>query len=447
MRVLVVDPYSIRPFRVTKDTNGGFGAAADYGAGLVPRLLSRLVRYNLDWPPMCAMYAAGAIRAQGHSVAYSRTLPEPADEYDLALVTSSIVCHETELETVRSLAARKLPVGVIGPFASSVPEPYVEAGAFVVSGEPEMYFHGRELTPAVLRTTQGIVRPERSVPLDELSYPAWDILKDSMLPRFRLLDRSGTTIPMLATRGCPYSCHHYCTYPLQQGRKVRSRSPESIVAEMAHWQDTLGASSFVFRDPVFSIDRRHTLALCDALAKSGRSFRFAVETHTAIMDEDLAGSLYKVGLRLAYLGIESVDDGILKNIHRYTDTQDRQAAIVRTLERMGIAVKAMYILALPGDTAETFRKLLDYAIRLRSTYAQFSVFTPYPGTPAFGDFKDRVTVDRYEDFTEFDLVFEHDNFTAKQVREMLGRAYHEYYTSLPWLAKYFRFRLASLVSS
>ena len=35
---------------------------------------------------------------------------------------------------------------------------------------------------------------------------------------------SKPAIPIVATRGCPYSCFNYCTYPLQQGLKVRFRS-------------------------------------------------------------------------------------------------------------------------------------------------------------------------------------------------------------------------------
>ena len=40
---------------------------------------------------------------------------------------------------------------------------------------------------------------------------------------------SKTAVPILATRGCPYSCFNYCTYPLQQGRKVRYRSVKNII--------------------------------------------------------------------------------------------------------------------------------------------------------------------------------------------------------------------------
>src|SRR5262245_41275775 len=98
---------------------------------------------------------------------------------------------------------------------------------------------------------------------------------------------AGATVPLIATRECPYSCYHYCTYPLQQGRKVRARDPQAIVAEMIHWSEQLGVVNFSFRDPVFSINRKHTIELCDEIQRSGRKFNLAVETHLKNIDEEL----------------------------------------------------------------------------------------------------------------------------------------------------------------
>ena len=80
-------------------------------------------------------------------------------------------------------------------------------------------------------------------------------------------------IPILGTRGCPYSCFNYCTYPLQQGRKVRARSVKNIIDEIKYWQSTLGAKKFVFRDPVFSINRKHTIELCNEMIKQKICFK------------------------------------------------------------------------------------------------------------------------------------------------------------------------------
>ena len=85
---------------------------------------------------------------------------------------------------------------------------------------------------------------------------------------------SKIAIPLLATRGCPYSCFNYCTYPLQQGRKVRARSVKNIVDEIKYWQKELGTNKFVFRDPVFSINRKHTKEYCNEVIKQKLNIYF-----------------------------------------------------------------------------------------------------------------------------------------------------------------------------
>ncbi len=105
--------------------------------------------------------------------------------------------------------------------------------------------------------------------------------------------------------------------PLQQGHKLRTRSAQNIVAEMSHWQDTLGVSLFMFRDPVFSINRRHTVQLCEEIIASGRHFKFIVETHLKNLDEELIQLLKKAGLTMVKVGIESSDTKILGGVKRY----------------------------------------------------------------------------------------------------------------------------------
>ena len=106
------------------------------------------------------------------------------------------------------------------------------------------------------------------------------------------------------------------------------------------------------------------------------------------------------------------------------------------LERLGIKVTCFYILGMPGDTTDTFQATMKYARKINTVFAQISVFTPYPGTPAFVEFKDQILVDEYEKFTQYDLVVEHETLNPKQVREMLSRAYRDYYLRPRWVLKY-----------
>ena len=39
-------------------------------------------------------------------------------------------------------------------------------------------------------------------------------------------------ITLQASKGCPYSCRYYCTYPASEGIKVRSRSPKKLVDDI-----------------------------------------------------------------------------------------------------------------------------------------------------------------------------------------------------------------------
>ena len=53
---------------------------------------------------------------------------------------------------------------------------------------------------------------------------------------------------------------------------------------MKHWKSTLGIDFFIFRDPVFSINRKHTLELCDVLIKSNDKFKFIIPEGTDIVN-------------------------------------------------------------------------------------------------------------------------------------------------------------------
>ena len=77
---------------------------------------------------------------------------------------------------------------------------------------------------------------------------------------------------------------------------------------------------------------------------------------------------------------------------------------IRELEDNNIQVSAMYILGFPTDTIDTINKTINYSKKLNTTYAQFSVWTPYPGTPVYNDYKNKILVKDYENFDQYKLV-------------------------------------------
>ena len=434
MKILILDPEKNVSHRISKDTSGGYGTGNDFGDSLIPSFLKKTLKKVHDWPPMFALYTMSVLKKYNHEVYYKKILPEDYKSYDLYIIVSSIVCCETECEYIKKLLILKKKIFVIGPFATSVPEKYCEAGGIVIKGEPEFYFlKNKDLQ---FDSQDQIISFEHNYNLDDLPYPEWNAVIQSN--KTSLLFGTEKSLPILATRGCPYSCFKYCVYPLQQGRKPRHREPKSIVDELEYWNKKFDVKMFIFRDPVFSINKKHTIEFCEELISRKLNLKFVIETHLRILDSDLIKILKQAGLKAVKVGVESYDAEVLKASGRFSVTKDQQLEKIRELEKNNIQVSAMYILGFPTDNDETINKTINYSKKLNTTYAQFSVWTPYPGTPVFDEFKEKIIAKRYDEFDQYHLVFNHKIFSQQNIRNYLSKAYSLYYFRFSWLFKYIK---------
>ena len=236
-------------------------------------------------------------------------------------------------------------------------------------------------------------------------------------------------IPILASRGCPYSCFNYCTYPLQQGRKVRYRSPKNVVDEIKLNIEKNRTNKFVFRDPVFSINRKYTVELCEEIIKEELKIEFLIETHLKNLDDDLIALLKKAGLKLVYVGIESSNPDVLKGVKRFTIDNDEQYKLIKNLVEQGIVVKSMFMFGQPDDNEETIKRTIDYSLSLPNQLVQYSVFTPYPGTPIYKAYEDKIIEKKYEKFNQYNLVYQHKNLENSDIIKLKNYGYQKFYSN------------------
>ena len=434
MKILILDPEKNVSHRISKDTSGGYGTGNDFGDTPVPIFLKKTLKKVHDWPPMFALYSMSVLKKIGHDVKYQKSLPNNYEVFDLFIIVSSIVCCETECEFIEKLSKLNKRIFVIGPFATNMPKKYCDAGGTVIVGEPEFFFLKFQDLDQVEKKNQ--ITFDHDFSLDDLPYPDWEsVIKNN---KTSLLFGTDKSLPILATRGCPYSCFKYCVYPLQQGRKPRQREPKLIVDELEYWNKEFDVKMFIFRDPVFSINKKHTIEFCNELINRNLNIRFVIETHLRILDSDLIKILKQAGLKAVKVGVESFDEEVLKASGRFSVTKDQQLEKIRELEKNKVQVSAMYILGFPTDTDETINKTIDYSKKLNTTYAQFSVWTPYPGTPVYNEYKDKITAKNYDEFDQYHLVYDHNLFNKKNIRKYLSKAYSSYYLRINWLFKYFR---------
>ena len=436
MRFLILDVYPSNDWRLVKDTAGGYGTGNDFGNSLFSQLINKLVSRMIAMPPMYAIYVQSIIKNKGYEVNYTRNINDEIkiQESDYIIMPTSIIAHETEKKALSSLSKQNKKIFLIGIFANVMSNEYQNNNSYIVKGEPENFFlnlpydkdeinlYFKEGT-SQRNSSNGMVSN-----LDDLPFPDWaDYVKRYPLKNNFIGFNSKTTIPLSASRGCPYSCFHYCTYPLQQGRKVRYRSVDNIIKEIKYWIEKLKTNKFAFRDPVFSINRKYTVSLCEQIISENLKIEFQIETHLKNLDDELIILLKRAGLKMIYVGIESSSPNVLKNIKRFTIDNDHQYQIIKKLKENGIIVKSMFMLANPDDSVETIKDTIKYSKFLPNQLVQFSVFTPYPGTPAYSEFKDKIIVQDFEKFNQYNLVYKHKSLGNDILIQLKNLGYRKFY--------------------
>ena len=81
----------------------------------------------------------------------------------------------------------------------------------------------------------------------------------------------------------------------------------------------------------------------------------------------------------------------------------------------------------PDDTEETIKNTIDYSLELPNQLAQYSVFTPYPGTPIFKTYENKIIVKKYEKFNQYNLGYEHKNLNDSKIIKLKNHGYRKFY--------------------
>ena len=429
MKVVLADLKSNRGF-VSKDTVvGGYGSRLD-PFSRVTAVMAYLKQQFHDVPSVHMAYIAAILARAGHDVSWTRG--ELVDG-DVALVLSSLVDHKNETAWADGMRARGVKVGFIGITASKMPELFADHCDFILNGEPEA---------AVMRLAQGII-PQGNViseqidDLDSLPFPRWDLVtEDRSKMGFKFFTRPvGGGYPLLASRGCPEFCT-YCPHRILAGYRMRSIA--NIVDEMERLCSQVSRPYVIFRDPLFTEQRDRVVELCDEIRRRGLNLTFEAETRLDRLDVDLLDRLYAAGFRAMSFGVESLDPATLKKSGRRPIPQSHQREIIEHCRKLGIVTAAFYVLGFLQDDWNSVAATIDYATDLGSTFAQFKMLTPYPGTPMFKQIEPLLNETDWEKFDGYTPTFRHPNLTDRELRFLLGAAYTRFYMRPSYLANFLK---------
>ena len=404
-----------------KDVAGGFGTVFTVGSSPFARLLEIAKRRIASIPNVTLAYLHSILEMHGAEVRILEVRRlnqlEPADLY---LIASSIVdCtfeREIGLEARRRFGGK---IGYFGVFAATVPEFYGDAADFIVQDEIE------NIAPALARgeIPSGVVSAGFVENLNSLPHPNWNQFE---LRRFRyqIITRDGITLPVLGSRGCPYTCN-YCPYLVNS--RYRVRTPENIVGEIENLAGRYGIRGISFRDPNLTYSKDRARALAELMLSRSLNVRWGMEARTDRLDPELITLLHRAGLRSVEVGIESASEETLRANLRKATPRTHQERVIEHCHKLGIRVIANYTLGLPNDTVGGILDTIRYAKKLNTFAIQFTVTTPYPGTQFFRNVRGRIFDMDWEHFNGWTSVFEHPAIPPEQLHRLREFAYVSYH--------------------
>ena len=268
--------------------------------------------------------------------------------------------------------------------------------------------------------------------LDILPFPARHLVDNSI---YRRPDNGKVQAVIKVARGCPFHCF-FCLATPVSGAKVRTRSPENIVAELKECVEKYNIKNFLFWSDIFNFNREWTLELCQKIIESGLKITWSSNTRADTMDDEMAKMMYKSGCRLVSIGIESGSQKMLDNIGKKITLDDIRNT-VKILKKNKIKIYNYFVIGLPWETEETVEETIKFAIELDSNFISFYTATPLPGTKYFAYAMLNKLVEGNLDFRSayYEPVVRSEHLSKERIFELHKQAVKRFYLRPKFILK------------
>jgi len=217
--------------------------------------------------------------------------------------------------------------------------------------------------------------------LDYLPFPDRNELSISDYHDFEIAGKP--CAQMLTSRGCPSGCT-FCLdrHVMYASPAHRERSSEKVVDEMMLVKEKHGAKQVYFDDETMCISRKHVKSLCDEMIRRRADMPWSCMGDITL-DFDTLKLMSDAGCVGVKFGVESVNTKTLNEVKKSFLNLDKVRQFVDWCKKLNLWSHATYTIGLPGDNRDDILNTLKFAVKLDTDSAQFSIATPFPGTPFF----------------------------------------------------------------
>ena len=234
--------------------------------------------------------------------------------------------------------------------------------------------------------------------ISEIPWPAWDLF-----PVTEYIDNGltqginlGRSIPILASRGCPYACT-FCSSVFMWTQRWNVRDPEDVIAEIKKYMKEYAVTNFDFADLTAIIKKEWVVRFATMLIEQNLNITWQLPsgTRSEVLDNEVTTLMYRSGCRSLNYAPESGSKEELIRIKKRVKL-DRMLDSMKGAKASGLEIKANLIFGMPGQTWKDVRHTFKFIVQLAwvgvDAIGSFA-YSPYPGSELFKQLQDEGRID------------------------------------------------------
>ena len=206
------------------------------------------------------------------------------------------------------------------------------------------------------------------------------------------------------TIGCPFNCSFCLENKLC--KKIISKSPENVLAEMSNIVWKYNLSTFIFYDDVFTINEKRLYKILDLIEPLQILFDFHGRANQTTYENYI--KIRRAGGFTARLGIESFSNKMLKLMNKKATAQDNLDTI-KMAKDAGLLTRIFILFGFPGEDERTVDETIAGIEKSDPDQLFLSTFIPYPGSDVWNN------PEKY-DITHFDKDYSKYCFASKNIK-------------------------------
>jgi len=235
-----------------------------------------------------------------------------------------------------------------------------------------------------------------------------------------------------ASRGCPVGCEFCAVSHRVGGNVLRMRPVSDVIDEIKSIKNKF----LFFFSPSMTANPAYSKSLFKEMIGLNKRFTCYGNANVLGRDEELLQVASEAGCHYWLVGFESISQDTINSIGKKTNKVQDYERTVQKIHQYNMKILGNFVFGFDGDTPAVFDDTLRLAERIKLDLAQFSVLTPFPGTPLFHrlEKEGRILTKDWSKYTEADVVFEPKHMTAEELVQGGMKCYREFY-SMPNILK------------